>query len=181
MVKEAIKLCKKGELDHFQVLYDAYFQKIYNFVYYKTHHKETAEDLVSVTFLKALENIRGFDFNKGTFQAWLFRIARNTVCDYYRKKKSVTNIDDVWDLGVNDNFLSEIDDKKKLEDIFSKMANLTVQQREIITLRLWDNLSYKEIAEIMDKTIPACKMSFKRSIVGIQKEMLLLLLLIINI
>ena len=97
--KKIIKDCKKGDLEKFSGLYDVYIGKIYRFIFYKTSHKETAEDLTSETFTKALKSIEGFSANKGTFQAWLFRIARNTVIDFYRTKKDLKNIDDVWELG----------------------------------------------------------------------------------
>ncbi len=174
---DIIELCKNGDKESFSLLYDLYFNKIYNFVYYKTSHKETTEDLVSVTFLKALEKINKFKSNKGTFQAWLFRIARNTVIDYYRKRKTVYDISDVWDFKSNDNFLKDIQQKKEVEKIIEFMKTLTSMQREIIILRIWENMSYKDIAEIMGKSEASCKMLFKRSIEIIKKEIPLFIIL----
>ena len=101
--KKIIKDCKKGDLEKFSGLYDVYIGKIYRFIFYKTSHKETAEDLTSKTFMKALKSVDRFDTEKGTFQAWLFRIARNTVIDFYRTKKDLKNIEDVWGLGYTIN------------------------------------------------------------------------------
>ena len=86
-----VQSCQKGSVEDFGRLYDLYIKKIYNFIYYKTHHQETAEDLVSIVFTKALKKINTFD-NSGTFSAWLYRIARNTVIDHYRTKKLDYNI-----------------------------------------------------------------------------------------
>lgn len=100
-----LKKCQKGELEAFGFLYDNYIKKIYDFIYYKTHHQETAEDLTNATFMKALENIRKFNLQEAYFPAWLYKIARNTVIDHYRTQKNHNNIDDAWDIA----------DKKKLK------------------------------------------------------------------
>ena len=176
-IEEAVKLCQTGKLEKFSFLYDAYIEKIYRFVYYKTHHKETAEDLTSDTFLKALEKINSF--KEGSFQAWLFKIARNTVIDYYRKKKSVVDIDDVWDLGKSDNILKDLEMKEKLEKVYSSFSKLNSVQREIVLLRIWENMPYKEIAEIVGKKEGACKMIFTRAIGQLKNEIPLILLLLL--
>ena len=92
---QVIKKCQAGELKQFGQLYDSYIKKIYNFVYYKTWHRQTAEDLTSQTFFKALTKIKQFDEIKGSFSSWLYKIARNTVIDYYRQNKADLNIDDI--------------------------------------------------------------------------------------
>jgi len=176
-IEEAVKLCKKGKLEKFAFLYDSYVEKIYRFIYYKTHHKETAEDLTSDTFLKALEKINSF--KEGSFQAWLFKIARNTVIDYYRKKKSVLNIDDVWDLGKTDNIVKDLEMKEKLEKVYDSFSKLNSIQREIVLLRIWEDMPYKEIAEIVGKKEGACKMIFTRAISKLKNEIPLILLLLL--
>ena len=80
---EILREYQAGNLEHFGEIYDVYIKKIYNFIYYKTHHKETAEDLTSETFRKALSNIKSFDTHRA-FSSWLYRIAQNTVIDHYR-------------------------------------------------------------------------------------------------
>jgi len=96
--KDIIVSCQQGDLEKFSWLYDKYIKKIYDFIYFKTTHKETAEDLTSQTFFKALEKIKTFNSDKGTFSAWLYQIARNTVIDHYRTMKKTVDIDDVWDM-----------------------------------------------------------------------------------
>ena len=110
-----INKCQAGEPEEFTQLYELYLKKIYGFVYFRTHHKETAEDLVSLIFMKALENINSYNFNKGTFSSWLYRIARNTVIDHYRTMKSASNIDDIWDLAGNDDVERNIINRLRLE------------------------------------------------------------------
>ncbi len=163
--------CQEGNKEDFGRLYDAYARKIYDFIYYKTHHKETAEDLAGRVFLKALEKIDTFNCEKGFFSAWIYRIARNSVIDFYRTKKGDIGIDDVWDLAGNDNIERDIDARQKLEKVERYLKKLKSEQREIIMLRVWQGMSYKEIAEITDKSEASCKMMFSRSINDLRKEM----------
>jgi len=166
-----IKKCKQGRLEEFGLLYDKYIKKIYDFIYYKTHHKETAEDLCSKVFLKAVDKIRGFNLEKGTFQAWIYAIARNTVIDYYRTQKSEMDIEDIWDLAGNEDIERNLDNKIKLEKISKYLKNIKPAQRDIIIMRVWQSLSYSEIAEILNKSEASCKMAYSRSINRLRQEM----------
>lgn len=157
-------LGKRENTKNFSQLYDKYVKKIFNFIYYKTHHKETAEDLTSETFMKALTKISGFDESKGTFSSWLYKIARNTVIDFYRTKKSNLNIDDIWDLANEEDIACDLDTKQKLTEVKKYLKTLKSEQREIVILRVWEGMSYKEISEAMDKSEASCKMTFSRTI-----------------
>ena len=170
---------KGGQLEEFGRLYDLYIKKIYNFIYYKTWHKETAEDLTSQTFFKALESIQSFEEKKGSFSAWLYRIARNTVIDHFRTTKIEKNIDDYWSLSSNSDIKTDIDLAQKLEQVKKYLQNFKPQQREIVIMRLWDQLSYQEIAEITGLTIASCKMTFSRVITKLRQDMAFVILYIL--
>lgn len=150
----------------FTAIYDRYVGNIFNFIYYKTHHKETAEDLTSETFTKAFKNFGSFDENKGPVSAWLYRIARNTVIDFYRKKKITNiNIEDIWDLAQEGaDFARDFDSAESLKKVKEKLKDLKAEQREIVILHIWEEMSYGEIAEIMGKSENACKMAFLRAV-----------------
>lgn len=182
--QDTVRACQAGELEEFGRLYDAYSRKIYDFIYYKTHHKETAEDLTSKTFMKVLEKITLFDCGKGHFSSWLYEIARNTIIDFYRTKKGDIGIDDVWDLPVNDDLARDIDIRDRLASVEQYLKKLSSEQREIVILRVWQGLPYKEIAEITRRSVPSCKMMFSRTMRELRKEMplsLYLSLFLLNI
>jgi RNA polymerase sigma-70 factor (ECF subfamily) len=172
--RDIIERFQKGDTDSFVVLYEKYVNKIFKFIYFKTSHRETAEDLCTQTFIKALNKLEKFKVaQKDYFSSWLYTIARNTVVDYYRKNnnyKNDVNIDDVWDLEDNTNIEKDVDFKRKTEEIASHLKKLTVEQREIIMLKIFEDLSYREIAKIIDKSENACKMSFSRAIKTLKKE-----------
>lgn len=163
-MNEAVASCVSGHSERFAEVYDAYIKKIYDFIYYKTLHKETAEDLTSTTFMKALEKIQTFDDSKGSFSSWLYRIARNTVIDHYRTRKVAQDVSDIWWLSTGEDIERDAEVYRQLEDVEKYLMKLKPQQREIVIMRVWDQLSYKEIAEITGISESNCKMTFSRTI-----------------
>lgn len=161
---ETIKRCQQEELSSFSLLYDQYVRLIYQFIYFKTQHKETAEDLTSTTFMKALESISQFDSQKGSFKTWLYQIARNSVIDHYRAFHSTSDLNDFWDISSPENVKDQVDKNLEWQKVGKYLKKLKPEQREIILLRLWSDLPFAEIAEIMGKSEPNCKMMFKRSL-----------------
>ncbi len=151
-----------GNSESFGKLYDIYIKKIYDFVYFKTLNKDVAEDIISLTFLKAWNKIN--QFKNGSFAAWLYMIARNSIIDHYRQNKTTINIEDCWDIADKNDFLGQVDENLNVEIIREAMKNLKTQDREIIIMRFWLDLSFKEIAERLDKSEGAIKMTLGRSL-----------------
>lgn len=167
-----------GNTDAFGALYDAYIGPIYRFAYYKTWHRETAEDLTSQTFVKALEAIRSFDPTRGTFQAWLYQIARNTITDHYRAARSTRPLEDAWDLADDTDIPTDVDTRLKLTDIRTAITHLTPDAREIVLLRVWSGLSHAEIAAATGKQETAVKVAYSRAVTSLKKEILVALVLV---
>ena len=170
---------KDGDKQAFALLYDAYIKKIYDFIYYKTLNKDTAEDLVSQVFLKVLKNIS--KFNSDNFSAWIYTIARNIVIDHYRVIVKTKNIDDCWDLTSGDNLISDIDDNLNLEKIREAMAELLASDRELLIMRLWLDLPFKEIAKNFNKSESAVKVSFGRVLNRLRQKISPVLFLLISL
>lgn len=178
--EQLISACQRGDADSFGRLYDAYVRRIYDFVYYRTHHRETAEDLTSDVFLRAFAKIGDFDAAKGTFSAWLYRIARNRVIDHYRTAKPVDDIEDVWDLlRSGADVARDAEARERLRAVEGHLAALPAAQRDVVIMRAWDGLSYAEIAETLGKSESACKMSFSRAVAALRKHMPLAALILL--
>jgi len=176
MESEIIAQCQKGDLTQFGRLYDEYVRKIYQFIYFKTHHRETAEDLTSVVFMKAMENINSFDAKKAPFKAWLFSIARNTVIDHYRSHRETVNLEDAWEVKDKQDVARDVEMELTIQSIQKYMEKLKPDQREIVLLRVWGDHSFKEIAEITGKSEAAAKMMFKRTIDTLRGDFALLVI-----
>jgi RNA polymerase sigma-70 factor, ECF subfamily len=161
---------KRGDTRAYGVLYDRYLDRIYRFIYYKIWNKENAEDITSDVFHKAFQKIDSYDAGKGTFSAWIYRIARNAVIDHYRTVKKTVDIEDAFDLGEEDRTIEEHDTLLNLGRVREFMEKLSPRQREIITLRIWEEFSYREIAEQIGGTEDSAKMAFSRAMKELREK-----------
>jgi RNA polymerase sigma-70 factor (ECF subfamily) len=146
----------------FKRLYNHYFPRLYAYVSYRVGRVEDAEDLVSETFLKVVEGIKSFQWqHENSFAAWLFRIARNSISNFYRQKKrwQTVPLDELPDLQTHSLLPSDlILQKEKFERLRQLINTLTPRQQEIITLRFFGGLRNQEIAEILgidERTVSA--------------------------
>lgn len=158
------------DTQRFASLYDAHVRDIYKYLYYRTQHRETAEDLTSQVFLKALDKFAAYDEARGAFIAWLYRIARNTLIDHYRSSRETLDIEDVWDLQSDSDVVRDAEAQERIEKLRPYLSALPREQRELLLLRLWDGLSYAEISEILGKSEDACKMAYSRVVARLRKE-----------
>lgn len=131
-------------------LYNAYAQDIFRYLYTHTGDKQIAEDLLSDTFLRAINAVDNFDFKQP--RAWLYTIARNLLRDFW-KRKTTTNLNEDLEIVDQSESLEELFDKT-IESINLKKAvhSLLPREKEIITLRFIQNLSSKEVAKILQTT-----------------------------
>ncbi len=173
-----LERCRNGDLDAFDPLYQEYVTRIYSYLYRRTLDKNTAEDLTSVTFIKALEKISSYNPSRGVFAAWLYRIARNSLMDHFRSFRPNQDIEDVWDLASDDDATQKLKDRENVEVVREALQHIDPEKREIILMRLWDGLSYKEISEITGKTESNCKVIFSRTIAELRTKMPLMAFLL---
>lgn len=161
--EDLIRAAQSGNNEAFGYLYDRHIRVIYDFVYYRTRHKETAEDLTSQTFFKALRSIQSVDPSK-PFISWLYKIAHNTVLDHYRTRKFTEDIDEVFDLSDGTDVVQSLDTVRETEKVQKYLASLSPVERDVVILRVWQEMPYKEIAAMIGKTEASCKMIYSRSI-----------------
>lgn len=158
-----------GDTDQFGLLYDAYAEKIYRYIFYRTHDREVAEDLTSATFLKAIKNVQRFDVSKGNFSSWIYRIARNTLFDHFRTNRGSDPIEAAEDVADDTNIEREATNRELIRKVQASFGALSDDQREIVTMRVWDDLSYAEIAKVLGKSEASCKVAFYRAMVKIKQ------------
>ena len=142
-----------GDPDAFAALYDFYVEQIYRFVLFRVGDEQTAEDLTSQVFLKAWDNLSSYQIRGLLFKAWLFRIARNSVIDYYRTYKetmplepsALTKPDPAAEVG------DQVEQQLQAEELRLALQQLTEDQRQVLTLRFIEGLSTEEVANVLGK------------------------------
>lgn len=167
-------LIEDAKLDskRFKPLYEKYYIIIFRFIYNKVDDKETAADLTSHVFLNALLHISKYQHKKLPFSAWLYKIASNEIMQYYRKAKKERIIfiteELVSNLAEDQETLNPEILKTKLE---AAMQHLEYQEMEILQLRFYENLSFKEIGHIFNITENYAKVKTYRLLEKIKKSM----------
>ncbi len=167
--QELIRECQAGRVDAFGGLYDAYIEKIYRYLFYRLRDQSQAEDLTSIVFIKALEKINTFNPQKGNFSAWIYRVARNTLFDHLRGTPPTRSLTDAEEIPAAHSIEKEADFNYQKELILKELDQLSETERDIIHLRVWDELPYKEIAAIVGKTEANCQMIFSRTVHKLQR------------
>lgn len=161
---EILDAIAAGDTERFGLLYDAYLPRIYNYLFYRTRDRASAEDLASATFLKAVRHLDTFDASRGSFSSWLYRIARNTLFDHFRKGSPTRPMEETEEFIGPDDLEQETVDRELVRKVNECVARLPKGQQEIIALRIWDDLPYAEIAEILGKSEASCKVQFSRAV-----------------
>jgi RNA polymerase sigma-70 factor (ECF subfamily) len=127
--------------------------------------------------MKAMEHIN--TFREGSFSSWMYRIARNTVIDYYRTSKNIDPLERAQTSMVSDDPEGQVDAQAALSKVREQLAKLKPEHREVVLLRLWDDLPYERIAEITGKSETNCKVIFSRSVKAIREQLAVTILFFI--
>ncbi len=154
----------EGDSGAFGKLYEMFFDRIYRYIYYRTLNRETAEDLCSKTFLKALDRLETYNPEKGAFSGWLYRIASNSITDYFRTADRLEFHSGVWDVASNEDHVVDVHNRLYWEKLKPVLDSLPADKRNLIIMRVWDELSFREIAELTGKSEASCKMGFSRTL-----------------
>ena len=167
-ILDLVTRAREGDREAFGVLYDTYVQEVYRFLLSKTHKKEDAQDLVSETFIKALNNIASFSPKRNTsFRAWLFTIANRSFIDSTRKRQDAS-LENVEEPIAKDSPVHNAEQSLLSDALQRALATLNDTQRETIILRIWHDCSFQEIAEILGKSEASTKMLMKRGLLALK-------------
>ena len=153
---ELLNVYQSGNECALTVLVDRHRQRVFDYINMMVKDRDLADDIFQETFMKAIVTIQqGRYTENGRFQAWLTRIAHNLIIDFFRQCKNencVSNDDVEYDL-FNDVKLSETTIEMKmvkdqtLDDVRLLVENLPQNQKEVVYMRYYQELSFKEIAE----------------------------------
>ena len=160
--EQLVKAYAKGDNEAFDTLLKRHQERIYNYILRIIKNEDIANDIFQETFVKAILTIKqGRYTENGKFPAWISRIAHNLIIDYYRQEKSENlqsaDLDDVDVLNRKELCEETIEDviitDQIREDVKYLIKELPHLQREVLKMRYYQNLSFKEIAEITGVSI----------------------------
>ncbi len=176
--EQLVKNYAQGDNSAFDILLSRYQQKLYSYILFLVHDAEVANDLFQETFVKAIVRIRqGRYVESGKFSAWLTRIAHNLVIDKYRQDKNSNVIsNDASDADLfNDAALSDITVEMKmiteqsLSDVGRLLSELPENQREVIYMRFYQDMSFKEIADTTGVSINTALGRMRYGLINLRK------------
>ncbi len=174
-----VSLYIKGNEESFEVLLNRYKSNIFTNIYLIVKDTYIAEDLTQDTFIKAIKTLRSNRYNEeGKFKPWILRIAHNLAIDYFRKKKRYPTI--VMEDGSNvfntlefseapyENYQVQEDTKKKLRSFIEELPE---NQREVIMMRHYQEMSFQDIAESTDVSINTALGRMRYALINLRKKM----------
>ncbi len=176
--EELVKLYVQGNNEAFDALLSRYNTKVYNYIYGFVHNEALAEDLFQETFIKAIITLKQGGYSEsGKFSSWLMRIAHNKVFDVFRLEKhdnTVSNDEydvDLYDYSqllegnVEDNIVAD----QTIDELNYLITLLNEDQREIIKMRYFQELSFKEISDITGVSINTALGRMRYAILNLRK------------
>ncbi len=144
-------------MEGFEKIYKENYQLVYKYLLSLTHNEDISEELTEETFYKATTNISKFK-NNSSLSTWLCKIARNLWIDEIKRRNKLAKIDENDVIVTEDVFL----EKEERMQLFKSIQKLDVLTRDVIYLKIKGDLSYKEIAEIMNATETWVRVTFYR-------------------
>lgn len=168
----------KGDNKAFDELLARYQSKLFNYIYFIVRSQEMAEDIFQETFVKAITTIQQGRYTaSGKFGAWLTRIAHNMIIDGFRQERNentISNDETEVDLLNNvdlcdDNIETQMVNEQTLSDVRRLVDALPDSQREVVYMRFYQDLSFKEIAEITGVSINTALGRMRYALMGMRR------------
>lgn len=154
--EELVTTYSNGDNFAFDILLSRHKQSVFNYIYFTVRKRELAEDIFQETFIKAIVTIKQGRYTEtGKFRAWISRIAHNLIIDHFRQEKNentVSNDDAPIDLLNNTSLCDgtiedEMVQNQITSDVRKLISYLPDTQREVLEMRYYQDLSFKEIAD----------------------------------
>lgn len=154
--EELVESYAEGNNSAFEVLLSRHQQSLFGYIIYTVRNRDMADDIFQDTFIKAITTIKQGKYTEsGKFRAWITRIAHNLIIDYFRQERNentVSNNEYEFDLFNNsslcdDNIETTLVKNQVLNDVKKLVDFLPESQREVLNMRYYEDLSFKEIAD----------------------------------
>lgn len=181
--RELIHAYIKGEEKAFETLLLRHKDKVFRFIYLKVRDRELAEDLFQEVFIKIINTLKAGSYNEeGKFLPWAMRIAHNLVIDYFRKANKVRMISEsssqrddfniFHTLKLEDKNIQDTISRDELEaQVIQFIEHLPETQRDILKMRIFKDMSFKDIAEEEDISINTALGRMRYALINLRKLM----------
>lgn len=174
---ELVQSFRDGSSNALEILIHRYKDKIYTSIFLLVKDQYTAEDIFQETFIKVIRTIRGGRYaEQGKFLPWAMRVAHNLCMDHFRKVRQQvpvtlsdgTDLSDI--LGSPDDIASAAIEKRQTHDSIRKLIELLPEeQREVIVLRIYADLSFKQISELTSVSINTALGRMRYGLINLRK------------
>ena len=151
-------------------IYNTYFADVYRYLFAISQDKHLAEELTQETFFKALKNIDGFR-NQCHIKVWLCQIGKHAYFDYLRKHKKLLPAQDDFEHADENNPVLEFEKREMVYQIHKILHHMNEPYKEVFSLRIFGELSFKEISNLFGKSESWAKMTYLRARRKIQEAM----------
>lgn len=166
-----------GDEKALEVLINRHNQRISSFIYSKVLDKEVTEDIFQDTFIKVIKTLkRGRYSEEGKFLPWVMRIAHNLIIDYFRKNKRMPKFEGSDDFNIFSVIKDEkLNAEKQLikeqidSDLSLLIEELPEDQKEVLIMRIYKDMSFKEIAENTDVSINTALGRMRYALINLRK------------
>lgn len=160
----------KTDPRQFAPLYKKYHEAIFRYIYKRVDEEESAYDITSCVFVKAISNLPKYEFRGVPFSSWLFRIAKSELYQSFRdnKAKRTVSIDSVSIAQIIDDINEDYSEEQRLK-LMQILPQLKEQQLQLIEMRFFEKRSFREIGEIIGMTENNAKVKTFRALVKLKE------------
>lgn len=169
----------EGDYKAFDLLLERNQSKVFSYIFFVVHDEDKANDVFQDTFIKIIVNLKDGKYSPtGSFGAWCIRIAHNVIMDAYRLQKgdkiveptddndlSNLKFEDLQDTNVENKFVN----RQVLKDVRKIMENLPAPQREVVYMRYYQQMSFKEIADATEVSINTALGRMRYAIINMRR------------
>ncbi|RZJ99234.1 MAG: sigma-70 family RNA polymerase sigma factor, partial [Flavobacterium sp.] len=151
--------------------------KIYGFIYSKTGDRDVSEDIFQDTFIKVIKTLKSNSYNEeGKFLPWVMRIAHNLIVDYFRKNKKMPMFRETEEFSIfsimtdnNPNIEAQMITTQVENDLQKLIDELPNDQKEVLVMRIYQDLSFKEISELTGVSINTALGRMRYALMNLRK------------
>ena len=160
-----------------EILINRHQLQIFNFINSKVNDRDKSEDIFQDTFIKVIKTLKNGSYNEeGKFLPWVMRIAHNLVIDYFRKSNRIPIIENKEEFDIfqflsdtTPNAESALVEEQVLKDIQNLIEELPEDQKKVLIMRLYRDMSFKEIAENTNVSINTALGRMRYAIINLRK------------